>query len=144
MINTITNDGQTLAIILRTTYKEKGINFFTPNEFSQQLAYMNHPSGHEIQPHLHNPVLREVQFTKEVLFIKSGKVRADFYDNEKKYLESRILVSGDVILLAFGGHCFEMIEDSEIIEVIQVPYAGEADKTRFKSVSTNQIKIKEE
>ena len=144
MINTITNDGQTLAIILRTTYKEKGINFFTPNEFSQQLAYMNHPSGHEIQPHLHNPVLREVQFTKEVLFIKSGKVRADFYDNEKKYLESRILVSGDVILLAFGGHGFEMIEDSEIIEVKQGPYAGEADKTRFKSVSTNQIKIKEE
>ena len=144
MINTITNDGQTLAIILRTTYKEKGINFFTPNEFSQQLAYMNHPTGHEIQPHLHNPVLREVQFTKEVLFIKSGKVRADFYDNEKKYLESRILVSGDVILLAFGGHGFEMIEDSEIIEVKQGPYAGEADKTRLKSVSTNQIKIKEE
>ena len=144
MINTITNDGQTLAIILRTTYKEKGINFFTPNEFSQQLGYMNHPSGHEIQPHLHNAVLREVQFTKEVLFIKSGKVRADFYDNEKKYLESRILVSGDVILLAFGGHGFEMIEDSEIIEVKQGPYAGEADKTRFKSVSTNQINIKEE
>ena len=144
MLNTIINKGQTLAIILRTTYKEKGINFFTPNEFSQQLAYMNHPSGHEILPHLHNPVLREVQFTKEVLFIKSGKVRADFYDNEKKYLESRILMSGDVILLAFGGHGFEMIEDSEIIEVKQGPYAGEADKTRFKSVSTNQIKIMEE
>ena len=144
MINTVTNDGQTLAIILRTTYKEKGINFFTPNEFSQQLAYMNHPSGHEIQPHLHNAVLREVQFTKEVLFIKSGKVRADFYDNKKNYLESRVLVSGDVILLAFGGHGFEMIEDSEIIEVKQGPYAGESDKTRFKSVSTNQIQIKED
>ena len=144
MLNTIINNGQTLAIILRTTYKEKGINFFTPNEFSQQLAYMNHPSGYEIQPHLHNAVQREVQFTKEVLFIKSGKVRADFYDNDKNYLESRILVSGDVILLAFGGHGFAMIEDSEIIEVKQGPYAGEADKTRFKSVSTNKIIIKEE
>ena len=143
MINSVINKGQTLAIILRTTYKEKGINFFTPNEFSQQLAYMNHPSGYEIQPHLHNVVQREVQFTKEVLFIKSGKVRVDFYDNEKNYLESRILVSGDVILLAFGGHGFEMIEDSEIIEVKQGPYAGEADKTRFKSISTDQIKIKE-
>ena len=144
MLNTIINKGQTLAIILRTTNKEKGINFFTPNEFSQQLAYMNHPSGYEIQPHVHNAVQREVQFTKEVLFIKSGKVRADFYDNEKNYLESRILASGDVILLAFGGHGFEMIEDSEIIEVKQGPYAGESDKTRFKAISTGQILIKEE
>ena len=143
MINSIINKGQTLAIILRTTYKEKGINFFTPNEFSQQLAYMNHPSGYEIQPHLHNAVQREVQFTKEVLFIKSGKVRVDFYDDEKNYLESRILVSGDVILLAFGGHGFEMIDDTEIIEVKQGPYTGEADKTKFEPVSADQIKIME-
>ena len=143
MINSIINRGQTLAIILRTTYKEKGINFFTPNEFSQQLAYMNHPSGYEIQPHLHNVVQRKVQFTKEVLFIKSGKVRVDIYDDEKNYLESRILVSGDVILLAFGGHGFEMIDDSEIIEVKQGPYVGEADKTRFEPISNDQIKIKE-
>ncbi len=143
MISSIINKGQTLAIILRTTYKEKGINFFTPNEFSQQLAYMNRPSGYEIQPHVHNAVQREVQFTKEVLFIKSGKVRVDFYDDEKNYLESRILVSGDVILLAFGGHGFEMIDDSEIIEVKQGPYVGEADKTRFESISNDQIKIKE-
>ena len=143
MINSIINKGKTLAIILRTTYKEKGIKFFTPNEFSQQLAYMNHPSGYEIQPHLHNAVQREVQFTKEVLFIKSGKVRVDFYDDDKNYLESRILVSGDVILLAFGGHGFEMIDDSEIIEVKQGPYLGEADKTKFEPISTDQIKIKE-
>ena len=143
MINSIINKGKTLAIILRTTYKEKGINFFTPNEFSQQLAYMNHPSGYEIQPHVHNAVQREVQFTKEVLFIKSGKVRVDFYDDEKNYLESRILVSGDVILLAFGGHGFEMIDDSEIIEVKQGPYAGEADKTKFEPISADQIMIME-
>jgi hypothetical protein len=84
-----------------------------------------------------------VQFTKEVLFIKSGKVRVDFYDDEKKYIESRVLVSGDVILLAFGGHGFEMLEDSEIIEVKQGPYVGEKDKTRFDPVSKDQIKIKE-
>ena len=68
MINTITNRGQTLAIILQTTYKEKGINSSELKEFSQQLAYMNRPSGYEIQPHVHNAVQREVQFSKEVLF----------------------------------------------------------------------------
>ncbi|RTY33555.1 hypothetical protein EKD00_09245 [Chlorobium phaeovibrioides] len=142
MIEQITNKGRTLAMLLRTTFQAEGIQFFTPNDFSQQLAYMNRPQGYVIAPHVHNPVLREVQFTKEVLFIKSGQVRVDFYDDEQNYLESRILHQGDVILLAFGGHGFEMLEESEIIEVKQGPYAGEADKTRFSPVPPDQITLK--
>jgi hypothetical protein len=143
MIEQITHQGRTLAMLLRTTYKAEGIQFFTPNDFSQQLAYMNRPEGYVIAPHVHNAVPREVQFTKEVLFIKSGKVRVDFYDDNQNYLESRILHQGDVILLAFGGHGFEMLEASEIIEVKQGPYAGEADKTRFAPVFADQIQIKD-
>ena len=130
-------------MLLRTTYQAGGIQFFTPNDFSQQLAYMNRPEGYVIAPHVHNAVPREVQFTKEVLFIKSGKVRVDFYDDDQIYLESRILQQGDVILLAFGGHGFEMLEASEIIEVKQGPYAGEADKTRFTPVFAEKIRIKD-
>ena len=74
---------------------------------------------------------------------KKWKSSVDFYDDEQNYLESRILLKGDVILLAFGGHGFEMLESSEIIEVKQGPYAGDADKTRFNPVSTKFIKIKE-
>lgn len=139
MIEQVVHAQRTLAMILRTAYRADGIKFFTPDEFSQQLAYMNRPVGYVIQPHVHNPVAREVQFTKEVLFIKSGKVRVDFYDDEKNYLESRILNQGDVVLLAFGGHGFEMLEPSEIIEVKQGPYAGDADKTRFEPCNPNQI-----
>lgn len=143
MIEQITHQGRTLAMLLRTTYQADGIQFFTPNDFSQQLAYMNRPEGYVIAPHVHNAVPREVQFTKEVLFIKSGKVRVDFYDDEQNYLESRILNQGDVILLAFGGHGFEMLKASEIIEVKQGPYAGDADKTRFTPISADQICIKD-
>jgi hypothetical protein len=130
-------------MLLRENYRADGINFFTPDDFSQQLAYMSRPGGYVIAPHVHNAVPREVQFTKEVLFIKSGKVRVDFYDDDQIYLESRILNQGDVILLAFGGHGFEMLEASEIIEVKQVPYAGEADKTRFKPVSADQVRMRD-
>jgi hypothetical protein len=143
MLETISHEGKILAFLLRTAYKDDGIKFFTPDDFSQQLAYMNRPEGYVIAPHVHNAVPREVQFTKEVLFIKSGKVRVDFYDEDQLYLESRILNQGDVILLAFGGHGFEMLEASEIIEVKQGPYAGEADKTRFKPVSVDQVRMKE-
>jgi mannose-6-phosphate isomerase-like protein (cupin superfamily) len=134
---------RTLAILLRTDYKADGIQFFTPDNFSQQLAYMNRPQGYVIPPHVHNPVSREVHFTKEVLFVKSGKVRVDFYDDDRTYLQSRILVQGDVLLLAYGGHGFEMLEPTEMIEVKQGPYTGEADKTLFEPVDSSKLKISE-
>ena len=123
-----------LAIILRTNFKQHGIKFFTPTDFSQQLGYMQRDKGYEIVPHIHNPVKRNVDYTKEVLFIKSGVLQVDFYNNDKIYLESRILYSGDVILLAYGGHGFKMLENCEIIEVKQGPYAGNSDKTRFNGI----------
>jgi len=132
-----------LAVILYASYHSNGIEFFTHNEFSQQLGYMNRPQGYVIPPHVHNPVPRQVQFTKEVLFIKSGKVRVDFYDDDQNYLESRILNEGDVILLAYGGHGFEMLEPAEMIEVKQGPYAGDVDKTRFAPISADQVKFKD-
>ena len=142
MIETIGADSKTLAIIIRASFKEDGIHFFTPNDFSQQLAYMKRPAGYVIQPHVHNSVPREVLFTKEVLFIKSGRVRVDFYTDDKKYLESTILVSGDVILLAFGGHGFYILDEAEIIEVKQGPYAGDQDKSRFDPIEPGQINMR--
>ncbi len=121
-----------IAIIIRSDYRKNGIEFFTPDNFSQQLAYMNRPSGYLIEPHIHNDLPREVHFTQEVLFVRKGKVKADFYSEEKVFVESRILNSGDVILLASGGHGFTMLEPTEMIEVKQGPYAGDKDKTRFK------------
>ena len=143
MVEQILHNSNLLALILRSSYSANGIQFFTPNDFSQQLGYMNRPKGYVIPPHVHNPVAREVQFTKEVLIIKSGMVRVDFYDDDQNYLESRILNQGDVVLLAFGGHGFEMLEASELIEVKQGPYAGDADKTRFNPIPADKIRVHE-
>lgn len=137
----ILEGGALLAIIIRNEYSANGIHFFTPDDFSQQLGYMNREKGYQIPPHVHNPVKREVLWTQEVLVIKSGKIRVDFYDDAKSYIKSSILNKGDIILLATGGHGFEMIEDSEIIEVKQGPYCGDQDKTRFKSVDKENVTI---
>jgi len=123
---------ETLAIIVRAEFSEPGIHFFTQPDFSQQLAYMHHPAGHLIEPHIHNPVPRQVHYTQEVLFIRKGRLRVDFYDEKREYLESRELHSGDVILLIAGGHGFKVLEEVEMIEVKQGPYVGEGDKTRFE------------
>jgi len=142
MIETVSFESKTLAIIIRREFSRDGIEFFTTNDFSQQLAYMHRPDNYVIQPHVHNPVRREVQYTKEVLFIKSGVVRIDFYSDRQEYIESTTLHEGDVILLAYGGHGFQIIKAAEIIEVKQGPYAGEGDKTRFQPVSLDKIKMR--
>lgn len=126
------HQGQMYALIIRNEYSQPGIRFFTENHLSQQLAYMHHPVGKVIDPHVHNPVRREVEYTQEVLVIKRGKLRVDFYDESKTYLFSRDLHSGDVILLIKGGHGFEVLEELEMYEIKQGPFVGESDKTRFK------------
>ena len=130
---------ETLAIIVRADFSESGIHFFTQPDFSQQLAYMNHPVGKVIEPHVHNPVPRQVQYTQEVLFIRKGRLQVDFYDEKREYLESRELRSGDVILLIAGGHGFKVLEEVEMIEVKQGPYVGEGDKTRFDGIAAHQV-----
>ena len=141
MITEVRNRGETIAIIISGDFSEPGIHFFTPNSFSQQLAYTHHPTGKIIPPHVHNPVPREVEFTLEVLFLKRGRLRVDFFDEKQNYLESRILVGGDVILLSKGGHGFEVLEEIEMYEVKQGPYAGEADKTRFIGKVPEGLKV---
>ncbi|HBA89456.1 MAG TPA: hypothetical protein DCZ75_16165 [Geobacter sp.] len=142
MIETITDGEQLLALIISHRFSEPGIHFLTPDCLTQQLAYMQHPAGKEILPHVHNPVPRQVLFTQETLFIRRGKLRVDFYDDGRNYLQSRILETGDAILLAGGGHGFEVLEELEMIEVKQGPYAGEQDKTRFASVHKDELKLK--
>ncbi|WP_316758660.1 MULTISPECIES: hypothetical protein [Pedobacter] len=93
---------------------------------------MNRSKGYVIEPHVHKIVERKVTLTQEVLYIKTGKVLINFYDNDQQYLENRILEKGDVILLASGGHGFEMLDDTEMIEIKQGPYIGDEDKVRFK------------
>lgn len=128
MIEEIKDDNKLYAIIVSRGFSKEGIHFFTPPEFSQQLAYMNRPAGYKIAPHVHNKVLREVFYTQEVLFIKKGRVKVSFYDDDQRHIGDRVLETGDVILLASGGHGFEMLEPSEMIEVKQGPYAGDHDK----------------
>lgn len=139
MIEKFEHDGLVLALIIRAGFHKEGIEFFTPNDYSQQLAYMNRPQGYRIPPHVHNRVHRDVVLTQEVLFIKSGRVQVDFYDDRRNPLGTVTLDAGDVVLLAAGGHGFTMLEPTEMIEVKQGPYAGDRDKTRFDPATKKDL-----
>jgi hypothetical protein len=124
--------GLRLATILRSHFSAEGIVFLTPDEYSQQLGYMRRPAGHFISAHSHNMVDRTVSLTQEVLFVRSGRVRVDLFDDRREHVATRVLGPLDVILLSAGGHSFEILEEAELIEVKQGPFVGEQDKTRFE------------
>lgn len=131
-VEAITHGLEPIALIIRAAHEEQGIRFYTPANFSQQIAYMRHPAGHRIGAHIHNLIVRQVLYTQEVLFIRKGKVKVNLYASDKEYIGSRILCTGDLILLCGGGHSFEMLEETDMIEVKQGPFAGDGDKTKFE------------
>ncbi len=142
-VERIVHEGELLAIIVRRDFSEPGVHFFTPKEFSQQLGYMEHPAGKRIQPHVHLPVQRELTYTQEVLFIRKGKLRVDFYTSSQDYVESRVLETGDVILLASAGHGFQVLEALQMLEVKQGPYTESSDKTRFDGVNPEDVAVRD-
>ena len=138
----IESNGLELGSIVRSTYHNSGIGFFSNDNDGLQLGYMNRPDNYVIAPHTHNKIKREVYFTEEILFIRSGMVRVDFYDEKQQYVESHIARSGDIVILKAGGHGFKVIERADIFEVKQGPYLGVQDKVRFEPISDDKAIIK--
>lgn len=123
-------DGELLALILYQWQPQPGIRFFTDPEHALQLGCMKHPVGKHIDAHVHAYNPRFLTRTAEVLFIKSGAVKIDFYDESLADLSSRVLTGGDIVLLLAGGHGCEVLEEAELWEVKLGPYMGERDKIR--------------
>jgi hypothetical protein len=124
-------NGNQLGLIVRSWFAVSGIDFLTPDTFGQQVAYMNRPKGEIIQAHIHEPISRTLIGTQEVLYIRKGRIRVDFYESDRTYVSSMVLEAGDLMLLNTGGHGFEVLEDIDMIEIKQGPFAEGRDKTRF-------------
>lgn len=121
--------GNPSAIVIRQRFSVSEIEFFSPPSFSQQIGLMTRPAGYQVAPHIHNVVERKISVTQEVLFIRSGNCKVNLFRPDKSIEHSINLFTGDVILLAQGGHEIIMISECDILEVKQGPYAGPNDKT---------------
>ncbi|MGE5502855.1 MAG: hypothetical protein ACM31L_00385 [Actinomycetota bacterium] len=142
MVVRVTAGSKLLALIVPADHRPPGVHFVTNDEDSQQVAVMRHPAGHQIKAHVHNPVPRQFKYTKEVLIIEKGRMRADFYDNDQTYVESREVGPGDVLVLIDGGHGFTVLDEIQMIEVKQGPYVGGADKTLFPPVAAESVTLR--
>ena len=143
MIEKVNYKNDMLALIVRGKYRnKKGITFFTPKESIQQFGYMRHKKSHIIKPHLHKKRKTKIMYTSEVILLLKGLLRVDFYNNKKKYLFSKKIYAGDIIMLVNGGHGFKVLKDVEMLEVKQGPYSLSADKTKFNKIDEKKIRIK--
>lgn len=127
-IEKIIDEEKILAVVVRKDSSLKEVNFFTPQDFSQQLGLLVHEKGKKIKAHRHKLIKREITLTQEVLVVLEGKVKIDLYNEKLKKIKTVVISDGDTILLAHGAHSIEILEDSRIIEIKQGPYAGVDDK----------------
>lgn len=132
MIERIIHKGTVIAIIIHKEYKQEGIKFLSPVEYTLQLGYVTRPKGYRFTPHIHRPVRRHTVGTQEVLIIKKGEVRINFYSFRQKYLSSRKLSGGDIVLFVCAGHSIEVLKKAAIVEIKNGPFIEGADKGRFE------------
>lgn len=132
LINNICVDNINFGFIIYKDFKSDKSSFFTDPKLSLQFAYMSFNKNDNIKAHRHNVFKREISNTNEVLIVKSGSLKVNFFNNLNEKIHSEIINKGDIIFLQDGGHSFDFLEDCEIFEVKNGPYFGEKrDKVKF-------------
>ena len=133
-IERIIHKKKNYALIIRNKiqFKKKGVNFLTKKEDLLQVGFLKHNRNHIIKSHIHIRQKRSINYSSEVLIIKKGEIKVNFFDCYKKKIpKTKILYKDDIIILFQGGHGFEVNKNCEIIEVKQGPYLKSKDKKLF-------------
>jgi len=126
-------DNLLLALIIRQGFSNEGVNFVTPPENFLQVGIHNHQEGSKLKPHQHKEIPRTINYTQEVLHLEYGKVEAVFYQ-KGQLIKKCLLFEGDTIILLAGGHGFNILEDTKMIEIKQGPYLSQAEDKEWLEI----------
>lgn len=124
--------GEVLAYVIRGDWKP-GLRFASDPSAPLQVATMRHETGREIDPHYHPKRRTPERVGKpvEVLHVRSGALRLDFYADDGFLARTVNVFEGDTVVMLGGGHGGTFLAESEVLEVRTGPYAGADDKVRF-------------
>ncbi len=120
----VKHGGLLWAVIVRCGNVSPGVHFVTPQENALQVGKQWRPKGTVINSHVHCAIAlkNHDSFLQEVLHIERGKLKVIFYTDDGKCIDERLLGAGDTILLIQGGHGFEILEETQMLEVKMGPY----------------------
>jgi putative salt-induced outer membrane protein YdiY len=131
----IEKDGKILAryISASEAWGNDNLSFFSEDKEYIQAGSWNYSKGKKLLAHTHNEVERSVLFTQEVIFIKSGSLRAYIYDDDSNLVEEFTAYKDDILIMLSGGHGYEVLEDdTKVLEIKNGPYLGaEVDRDRL-------------
>ena len=124
-------NGKPLAYIVSAELDLESTSFLTPPDFNLQLGFVVYPAGGEVARHTHLPLERHTVGTSEVLVLRKGRCLVDIYNDDRELVATRELHTGDILLMAGGGHGLRMQEDTVFLEVKQGPYNDTDEKEYF-------------
>lgn len=129
----IKNNEEIYAIIYRKDDWKKGLNFITPDELWIQVGSWWYDKGRVLDSHIHKNYSREALKTQEMTYVVSGSMKVTLFNDDLEYFNEFILHEGDLCVVAFGGHGYEILDDdTKIIEAKNGPFVSvEKDKTKF-------------
>lgn len=110
-----------------------GLNFYSSDDDFIQVGIWGYDDGRHLKAHIHNEVSREVLWTQEVLYVRSGKIRANVFDTAEQKVAELIVDEGDIVILLRGGHGYDILADgTQVLEIKNGPYVGpDLDRRRF-------------
>jgi hypothetical protein len=123
-------------VIRRENHGEKKYNFLTPNEFPFQLGVNYYAKGEKIKSHYHVPKTLTIDSVQEFIVINKGKVLISIYDKNLNKFYDTVMNAGDSVLLTAGGHGFEILDETTIVEIKQGPFTAGKDKVIFENGET--------
>jgi hypothetical protein len=126
----VSNDGVTLALVVKKQHVQT-MNFVTEENFPLQLGINRYSKGSKIRPHVHNRIKRVIDLSQEMVYLEKGRAKVCFYDERGKEVGCEILQSGDLVFFVSGGHGFDILAETKIIEVKQGPFHGTEKEKKF-------------
>lgn len=77
-----------------------------------------------LNPHIHKRVQRIIDTTSEFLYVISGEMIVDIYNEKEQFLKSIVLNDNECLLQFIGGHAITLKENTKYFEIKQGPYYG--------------------
>ncbi len=122
-----------LARLIRSEELQAGLQFFSEDGESIQVGAWTYDKEKTLPAHIHNEVERKFLCTCETLYVISGSLKADIYDDAAAKTAETVVYAGDILILLSGGHGYEILEDgTKVLEIKNGPYPGaERDRRRI-------------
>jgi hypothetical protein len=99
-----------------------GVKAITSDIEPLQVVSLKRRKGETVSPHLHAKRLRRILNTQTCFVVIKGKIKIDIYNNQKKFVKSLTLSSGNFFISLSGGHAITYLSNAEMIEIKNGPF----------------------